>query len=230
MRKIFLVFLCVVVIFMVTTTHGQSIVDSKKIVKVGIIDSIVSDKTLEYYNVKSTKRFISVGNEIEASHGNAILEIISKNTTRAEIYYAQVLNSNNVGQITSIVNAINWCIENEVDIINMSFATKNDNKLLKDAISYAISKNVLIISSCLNYSEDYSYPAMYSGVISVSDGDCKDAVIIVPKEEYVLNLPGLGYKTYKGTSYATAYITSLLIDNDLDKIKTMEQIKTKYNK
>ncbi|MDD2375975.1 MAG: hypothetical protein PHD15_01795 [Clostridia bacterium] len=55
---------------------------------------------------------------------------------------------------------MNWCIENKVDIINMRFATKHNNNLLEDAISYAISKDVLIISSCLNYSEDYSYPVM----------------------------------------------------------------------
>ncbi|MDD2375974.1 MAG: hypothetical protein PHD15_01790 [Clostridia bacterium] len=43
----------------------------------------------------------------------------------------------------------------------------------------------------------------------------------------------MGNKTFKETSYATAYTASdaatLLLDNDFNKIKTIEQLKTKYN-
>lgn len=176
-----------------------------KIVKVGIVDSRIEDKYLSKYDVISVRNTVTDPTII--NHGTTILSII-KQMNEAQIFYASTLDSSLKANIDDVVKAIYWCVQNDVDIINMSFATTEDNPLLRKAIQSAIEKHIIIVASCINYYDGYSYPAMYNGVISVSDGDFNKSTILVKRQTYAVKLLNGNVIKSSGTSCAAAYVTN----------------------
>lgn len=70
---------------------------------------------------------------------------------------------------SAIINSIIFAADNGADVINMSFGGGGYSESLKNAIDYAYSQGVVLVSSAGN--EDYwveGYPANYPGVISVA--------------------------------------------------------------
>lgn len=148
-------------------------------VRVGIIDGMIDS-----YNIGRNvivKDFCEEDYINVSRHGNTILSIINSNPNYS-IYYAEVLNNRLESDIDSIINAIEWCINSDVQIINMSFSTLTDNYELRCAIKKAIDKGIIIVSSSFNNTKEYSYPADYENVISVSvDSDSKSDIILSNK-------------------------------------------------
>ncbi|MDF2865621.1 MAG: epr 2 [Clostridia bacterium] len=182
-----------------------------KVVKIGVIDSLLDDEYISKYDVKVNK--IMVKDPLLTNHGNTILSII-KQKNNAEIYYVSTLDSNLVSSIDNIAKSIYWCVENDVDIINMSFGTKEDKPKLKEAVQYALDNGVIVVASCINNYEGYSYPANYKGVVSVSDNASSKAVIVVKDKKYDIKLLDGSTIKASGTSCATAYVTGQ-ISNEL---------------
>ena len=176
-----------------------------KIVKIGIIDSRIDDKYFSEYDVVGLEN--TVTDPVIANHGTTILSII-KQKNDAQIYYASTLDSSLKANLDDVVKAIYWCTQNDVDIINMSFATTEDNPLLREAIRYAIENHIIIVASCINYYDGYSYPGMCNGVISVSDGYCNKSTILVKRQTYTVKLLNGNVIQSSGTSYAAAYVTN----------------------
>jgi len=203
----FVLTIILMVIFLITTCFAAVTIYNKynKTVKIGVIDSLLDDKYLSKYDVVTNKKIVK--DTAINNHGIAILSIIKQNSN-AKIYYASTLDSTLKSSIDNIVKAIYWCVENDVDIINMSFATTEDNASMKKAINYAISKDVIIVASCINFKDVKAYPAMYNGVVSVSNTDSSKASIIVKEQEYSIKL--LDGKIIKGsgTSCSTAAVTN----------------------
>lgn len=173
----------------------------KNAVKIGVIDSLLEEKYLDKYDVVKTISFVK--DTKVTNHGSTVLSII-KEDNNAKVYYAATLDSKLIGNISDVTKAIYWCVQNNVDIINMSFATTEDNKLLKEAVQYAQDKGIIIVASCMNYYNDYSYPAMYPGVMSVSDGSFNKAKFTLKKQI--------------GTSSGSAYLTNEISKKLKEKI------------
>lgn len=156
------------------------------------------------------------------THGSMVLSIILKNVSNCEIFYCSVLDEKCVGEINNVAKAINWCVDNEVDIITMSFATIKDNKNIKGSVERAINNNIILIASCINLSDKICYPAMYDGVISVSEGFNNEAKIILKGKKVEFDIDGIKFK--KGqVSFLTAYVCGN-IAKQLSHGKTIEEI------
>lgn len=186
------------------------------VVKVGVIDSLLDDKYMSEYDVVKNKNMVK--DPLLNNHGNTMLSII-KQKSNAQIYYVSTLDSNLVASIENIAKAIDWCVENDVDVINMSFATKQDNPILKKAVDNALEKGIIIVASCINNYDGYSYPANYKGVVSVSNDDTSKAKIVVNKQEYSVKLLDGSVIKISGTSCDTAYVTNQIAKELSGKIK-----------
>lgn len=201
-------------------------------VKVAILDSGINkhpdfgDNIKKGYNaIKPSELPID-----DYGHGTIVCGIIAaqKNTfgivgvaPEAELYPVKVLDSYGEGEILDVVNGIDWCIKNKIQIINMSFAIENDNDLLRSCVKRAIDAGIIVVASALNsYKGNAGFPASYDKVISVTAVDerlkiCKTA----PKGKVDFPAPGVdvlsvsddkGYEKFTGTSIAAPHITGVI--------------------
>lgn len=81
----------------------------------------------------------------------------------------KVLNDEGRASLSDVVEGIYWCINNNIDVINMSFGTDVDSEILHDAIKEAYENGITIVSACGNTGNDslMEYPAAYEETISV---------------------------------------------------------------
>lgn len=78
---------------------------------------------------------------------------------------------NNERKITykNIVKAIQYAIENGAEVINLSYGTKNEYEIEKNAVKNAIEAGITVVASMGNYGlTENRYPADYDNVISVA--------------------------------------------------------------
>lgn len=137
----------------------------------------------------------------------------------AEIYSVKAFDENLKSPLSRIVEGIYWGIENDMDIINMSFGTTVNSAVLHQAIKDAESAGILLIAAAGNTEhQDINYPAAYDEVIAVGsiNAEGKLAELTSTGTELELLAPGeqvcttgLFYGTIgvSGTSIATAQVT-----------------------
>lgn len=156
----------------------------------------------------------------EFGHGTAIAGIIAAQDNNmgiigiapsTEIYDVKVLDNEGKGNIDHFIEAIEWCIEEQIDIINISFGFQTDNDELKQTIDKAISKGIIIVASAgNNYGMKTDYPAKYENVISITsiDGELQrsnfasrqEIDFALPGEEILTTNNDDEYSLFNGTS------------------------------
>lgn len=79
------------------------------------------------------------------------------------------------GFISDVAAGVYHAVDNGADIINMSLVAYSDTNVLREAVQYAHSKNVLVVAAAGNdgISSPY-YPAAYQEVLSVASTDAAD--------------------------------------------------------
>ncbi len=175
------------------------------------------------------------------SDGSAT-ESVVQNEDAIDMYSVKVLDEENQAPVSRIVAAIHWCIENDMDIINMSFGTLVRSKVLEEAIKEADQKGILMIAAAGNGGEtdgsNVEYPAAYSEVLAVGSVNQKMEVsnfsarggevdLVAPGENIPVSMPLGFYGLSSGTSFAAPHVTAmaaLLWSNN--KEKTAKEIKS----
>lgn len=185
-------------------------------VKVAVLDSGIYDDHKDFRDKKIRKyNFISDSDfKDQLGHGTEVSGIITNIAPNVEMYNLRILDDSGEGNIETLKKALNWCIEMDVDIINLSFSTKLDNKDLRSYINKALKKGILVIAS-YNNKDVQSFPAQYKYVIGVKASNNK-RVIIKGDTIYALGTDlettsnNGSYKCVTGNSYATAYTTGII--------------------
>ena len=140
---------------------------------------------------------------------------------KSDIYAVKVLDENGNGTYSQIVEGIEWAIENNINIISMSFGGIEDSKALHDIIIQANQKGILLVAAAGNEGsgdETETYPALYSEVISVgavtqtnnrasysSTGSELD--IVAPGDNILSTTTGGAFGVLSGTSMAVPHVT-----------------------
>ena len=163
-----------------------------------------------------------------SGHGTAIASLINgvpssegiKGMNKdALLYSVQVLDENNKGKLSGIVQGIYWAIENDMDIINMSFGTTVNSEILHQAICDAADAGILMVAAAGNTPGQINYPAAYDEVIAVGastmDGNISDysacgemVDIYAPGENVLADSPLFGTQVVNGTSIACAIVSA----------------------
>lgn len=172
-------------------------------------------------------------------HGTSIAGIINYIAPEADLYSVKVLDGNNVTSLSKVVSGIYWCIDNDIDIINMSFGTAIKSEVLHKAVQDACDAGILMIAAAGNCAEKgVQYPAAFSEVMAVGAVDSKaektdqsavgdDLEIVAPGQQIVCD--GLfGTKVVMGgTSMAAPHVTgaaALILSKD--KKRTAEYVRS----
>jgi subtilisin family serine protease len=89
---------------------------------------------------------------------------------KIELYVAKVLDQNATGDLSNIVMALQWAIDNDIDIINMSIGYRQDNLALRKAIQEAHKAGIIMIASSGNRS-NYDDSVILYGLGDGGSGD-----------------------------------------------------------
>lgn len=111
----------------------------------------------------------------ENGHGTAVTDLILRIAPDVTIYPVKVFGRRLETSVNILIEAILWCINNDIKLINLSLGTLLDNalELLYKACEIARQKGMIIISAKSN-SEIYSYPSIFENSIGVENGDFDD--------------------------------------------------------
>ena len=130
------------------------------------------------------------------------------------------------GSILNVIEAIDWAIANDMDIINLSLGLSSHVQLLQDAVDRAYNAGILLVGAAGNdnVGSPVNYPAKYESVIAVSSVDSRKSISSFSSTgaEIEFTAPGSGiastyvdgstskYIMMSGTSQAAPHIAGFL--------------------
>lgn len=206
-------------------------------IRVAIIDSGVDcnhpdlrSRNIKEYRVPS----LTTDDDAESKkHGTAVAGIIVAEPSNengvlgiapgVELISIDVTDEpDGVVDVNALIQGINYSIEENVQIINISLGFLDYNQELEEAVNRAIENNIIIVASAGNDMNDsVLYPAKFDGVFCVGAYD-KDKNVISPKNGggEVIYLPGEyivttgsdeeDYISAEGTSIATPILSAVI--------------------
>ncbi|MCU9593533.1 S8 family serine peptidase [Caldibacillus thermolactis] len=211
--------------------------EKNRIIKIAIIDSGINlndelkDKVVKSYNTINKSSFTND----EFNHGTPVAGIIAGNkigvNPNVNLYDIQFIEEDGTGQLEHLVKGIEWAIEEDVDIINLSFGFQKSSSALEDVIKKANRNNIIVIAAAGNtYGFGVDYPAKYPNVLSIGSvnedlskayfsGEGKIDFVTLGTDLKSIDNKG-NYDYFDGTSFSTAYFTgiiSLIISKYTDK-------------
>ena len=125
------------------------------------------------------------------------------------------------GTTFNILKSMNWAVEKNANIINMSFAGPQDPALSR-SLAAARQKGIVLIAAVGNAGPKSPplYPAADPNVIAVTATDSDDQLfkasnrgqhiaVAAPGVDILLPSPGGGYQVSSGTSFAAAHVSGI---------------------
>jgi subtilisin len=139
---------------------------------------------------------------------------------KVEIYSVKAFDKNGKSTVSGIVEALNWCLEKEVHVVNMSFGIKNNSITLRRAVKALHKSGIVLVAAAGNAGGENSvlYPAKYPEVIAVAacGQDERPASFTSSGPEVDITAPGVDilstykdgqYKLMSGTSMAAPHVS-----------------------
>lgn len=139
----------------------------------------------------------------------------------ARILPVKVLDNSGYGSYAQVAEGIRYATDMGARIINLGFAGLGSSQVLQEAVDYAVSHGVLLVAASGNGGMNTTYyPAAYPGVIAVSAVDVTlnwapfsssgDHIsLVAPGVGILSTYPGGTYKTFSGTSMASAEVSGV---------------------
>jgi len=143
---------------------------------------------------------------------------------QAKIYALKVLNRQGSGYLSDIIEALDWAVANQMQVVNMSLGTSSDVLSFHEAVKRVNAAGIIQVAAAGNSgptADSVIYPARYSEVIAVSATDSNNQVPSWSSRgpEVDLAAPGVnsnatylkgGYKILSGTSMAAPHVTGVV--------------------
>jgi len=162
----------------------------------------------------------------------------------ASLYALKVLDSKGSGYYSDVIAALQWCVDNGIQITNNSYGSSGDpGETVKDAFDNSASAGVLHVAAAGNSGNSYwvgdniIYPARYESVIAVAATDQNDkrARWSSTGPDLELSAPGVainstllggGYGEKSGTSMASPHVAgtaALVIAAEIPNVRAQLQ-------
>ena len=169
-------------------------------------------------------------------HGTHVAGVIAANGNNntivgvapwANLYILKAIDRSGSGKVSWVINAINYAVEKNVDIISMSLGMPKDDPKMEKAIKHAVNNNILVVCAAGNEGDgdannfEYSYPASYVDVISVGAVNQKGMPanfsnsnlvvdLVAPGVDIISTYPNNQFASLSGTSMAAPHVSGSL--------------------
>lgn len=200
-------------------------------VRIAVLDSAVEShftfKSGQIQPVDFLESPLTPGKEI--GHGTAVASLVSGSDPEApglapaaNILSYNVLNAEGLSDSFTLSQAIYHAVDRGADIINISLGSLGDSSVLREAVAYAVEKNVSVVAAAGNEGiESLAYPAGYPGVVSVGAVDAVGQHVYYSNQSAALSVaaPGVGVQaawpgnelvSFSGTSASTPYVSGAI--------------------
>ncbi|WP_226680787.1 S8 family peptidase [Sutcliffiella horikoshii] len=237
--------------------HAQGVTGSG--VKVAVLDTGI-DASHEDLNVAGGASFVSEepdaltdGNG-HGTHVAGTIAAVNNNTGvlgvsyDVDLYAVKVLSAGGSGTLAGIAQGIEWAIDNDMDVINMSLGGSTGSSTLKQASDNAYNSGIVVVAAAGNSGSFFGlintigYPARYDSVIAVGAVDSNNnrasfssvgsqLEVMAPGVSINSTLPGNQYGELNGTSMASPHVAGaaalLLAQNpNLTNVEVRERLRS----
>ncbi|WP_404350974.1 S8 family peptidase [Sutcliffiella horikoshii] len=237
--------------------HAQGVTGSG--VKVAVLDTGI-DASHEDLNVVGGASFVSEepdaltdGNG-HGTHVAGTIAAVNNNTGvlgvayDVDLYAVKVLSGAGSGTLAGIAQGIEWAIDNDMDVINMSLGGSTGSSTLKQASDNAYNRGIVVVAAAGNSGSFFGlintigYPARYDSVIAVGAVDSNNnrasfssvgsqLEVMAPGVSINSTLPGNQYGELNGTSMASPHVAGaaalLLAQNpNLTNVEVRERLRS----
>lgn len=198
----------------------QSQVVSAQPVSVGVVDSGFSPETS--IPIQSSSAFVIEQDQLWQSdqvhdpfgHGSRVVEVIHQLAPTALIHSARVFSAEGRTSALQVAAAIDWLVEQRVDLINLSLGLRADRPVLREACERALERGIVLCASSPAQGEAV-FPAAIPGVIrATGDARCghEDLVWLETAQADVAGcvLPMSNQRGLSGASMGCAHVSGHL--------------------
>ncbi len=172
------------------------------------------------------------------SHGTHVAGVIAAEDNdagvigvapEADLYAVKVLDGGGSGYLSWIISGIEWAVDNEMDIINLSLEGP-DILSLQLACDTAYDAGVLLVAAAGNRGLTVRFPAAYESVVAVTATNMFDdkafshsgpeVELAAPGVDILSTIAGGGYDFLSGTSQAAPHVagTAALLFATIDDL------------
>jgi subtilisin family serine protease len=154
---------------------------------------------------------IAAANELQGMIGVA---------PRSTIYPVKAFDHNGTAYVSDIILGIEWCVRNQIHIVNMSFGMKTKSRALLSAVNSAFRSGVLIVASSGNDGRtgEIDYPAGFSNTVAVGASTRAGRIAKFTNRSGLIDIYAPGdrimsswlrgkHREMSGTSMATSHVT-----------------------
>lgn len=140
----------------------------------------------------------------------------------ARLYALKAFDGRGSGAISAIIEALGWCVENGVRLVNMSFGGTR-NRALARALDACQQAGLVMVAAAGNNgrADSVDFPATHPAVIGVSaleeDGSLArfssrgpEVDLAAPGSRILSTYTGGGYRELSGTSMAAPHVTGVV--------------------
>ncbi len=203
---------------------------------VAVIDSGIKSNHLDLCNRISPGGYNFLLNNHDINdvqgHGTAVAGVIAAETNngigiagvagpnRVKILPLKTSDSEGYSYLSDVIAAIDYAIEQQVKVINISMGSPKYSEIENAAIQRAINKGICVVAAAGNDgNSSYNYPASHPGVISVGSikPDCLVSHFSNYNDKVDLTAPGEdvyscsydgSYRSVTGTSFSAPIVSA----------------------
>jgi subtilisin family serine protease len=197
-------------------------------VRVGVIDSGVNSA---HPHIGKVAGGISVaidgglheGFMDRLGHGTAVMAAIQEKAPDADYFAIRIFESSLKTSADALQGALDWCLTNRMDVINLSLGTVNDSyaEMFTAAVARASEQGIVLVAASEANGRP-CYPGCLPGVFAVeADPECprdrcrlieRDGRILIQASGYPRPVPGVPPEhNLQGISFAVANASGLVV-------------------
>ncbi len=153
-------------------------------------------------------------------HGTMTTGLVHLAAPKAKILPLKAFTSDGTGYLSNIIAALYYAVQNQANVVNMSFDVSSPSPALNQAIAHANQKGVVLVAAAGNENTSAPvYPAAIKGnvmgIASTTDWDQRssfsnygstDVWIAAPGEYVISTFPGGTYASASGTSFSSPLV------------------------